>query len=81
MVLKIFSIWLRQLTVCQQKMFDILLYKIVQVVQENKYFAHPESILITMLGEDNEAVQHKGESQELHFIRTTLQFICFTFQP
>ena len=41
------------------------------MVQRNGYFADPESILITMLGDDDEAVRDKAVSQVLALRKNT----------
>lgn len=37
------------------------------MVKINDYFAHPETILITILGDDNKNIQNRGVTKVLQF--------------
>ena len=45
-----------------QKLFsdDSLFLMIQQSIQHNCYFAHPENVFLTMLGDDNKAIRAKA---------------------
>ena len=47
----------------------------LNIIQRNGYFAHPESILITMLGDDDKVVRDKGISLVLALRKNNTSFV------